>query len=1508
MVPLGHGGNPMPDGRGESGREGAADAPARAFVEECLGTHSSHPAMARARLSFWRWLGASVGACATAFSGYMIYRAFSWEKNVLGGMLAGFSKAMKSANIILAALAIGLAATLAAALTVRIARLGPSTSQRPFSRGIFGLSLMTLSASLVGISLLCGWLVSTNSVAFVAEHRWWVAVAAALPLEALLLYSEIRERREGASAIGWLWMAVRQVCFAAAVAASAIVMTPGAAASVGKGLFGWLAAPSGPFGAVLAMLPVAGSIAGFASNLVAKKLGSFVASTIGLAVSMAVVTWVTAKVNRIATESVGEQASQQTPQHPRPATDRKRSWLSRALSFLNPFNWLRRGDEPAAEVPGDGPAGGPAWLASVAKALEGIAKGPVASVHFPPVRPESAGDAESFSPESGENHLEILFNSRSPTADQVAALQMFDERWFRHSRALQAASFGPAPQSHADMFVQAYPESYADPDDQGVLEFQVAAAMIAVVARGQRVLFLVPGDDERGALVSAVQSRFEALRIETLYRVGSLAPTDISGWAPPAAAPGTTMEERPPDVLVATLGDYEEAFFGGASSQHLMRALLFDAEVVMVPDLLALSRCREGRLHLPFILDKHRLLLASENRSMQLVIGSPPIGERPVRGRDVGDTADGEGAEPEVHVAMEAIAQRFFGGDSKLTGHSCVLRRRRKSAPARIVVRVPAATLRSCLDAVACHAAKAEGLDRVCILVGREDPRPDRSRMDGLSVDGRPITVIHELDCADALGLRERLSGFAFVLLQGRIGDRLVREAMARVDHGSTVIVEVTSGKAVAMQPVPSWSLTLPVFPSAESPALALAHLRSAAFQLAAECLVRRDEFVRFGVSWNRSRWAATQGFRVLHEGWSIELDGRAGAQLGAAVDQGEIWPAAILRAEIRKERPVRMTAPVERGLGLSGADTLHLAEDGTLPDPRRGARWVMQRGQILGTVDLAYAGRFVWEGDRQTFRAGSADRAEDEGWIITGLPYHGEPDEPELPATEVTVRVPAMAHVTALQLRQGERIRLFTVRDRSEGDRCTSEECISGLIPRDHPAAARGGVVDPGSATPFGPISFRLRAGISLLCLGRRSWLAGLDQFATDEGAAGVAPAWLVGEWTAGRHHSPTREFSPAFTSAVQRAVRSIAPGLLEFTRVMAFRIGGSEDGVAIVFVEPFTTVGTAAETIRTVLDDRALRQRFVGHLLEAVASGEEDELPGAPVYLVPMDEEALSRDRDWARRLITAIPGSVIDLGSPFGVIARDSAAALDARPEFTPTPMAPEGNAHRWSWKHAGETVELSVQIGIEQRTADEATQSFGCSPSEGSADRLARCGIRMYEGNRIGPDYGWMVRRSEDSLKELGQRLLVAAQQAGASSLRDRVEFFASFVQSFRYERDAQGRIDDGKLRMGVQMPAETLFTKRGDCDSLSVLLVALVRAAGLAKGCVVLIDDVDGGHAVAAFEVEPRTKQDWSVTVRFRDADGGTRTFTVVETTALGWRIGTIASEYHGRYVRLDAIG
>lgn len=1491
---------PSSDGS-EDSTELESQAAARQFVAHSLGMHSSHPETSPQRLYFWRWMALVAGLSVIAYAAFAVYTAFSWELSPLGGVLSGLRRAMRSTNVILLVMSLSLSATLAAALTIRISMLGSRTAQKPFSGAMFGWSAGMLSCLLVAVCVLFGWMIATNSVAVVAGNRWIVAVLAAVPLEALLLYAEVRERSRDQTVLGWTRTVLRQLWFAVSVSAIVMTMTPSFSRSVGSVIGGVLQGSSGPVGSVLSIVPGADAIMGIGSKMIQKGIGGFISSVVGLGIAMIVVVWVTTKVSSIAT----------IPPHGRRVAEQRPGRLRRALSMLNPLNWFR--SEEAEEEEHGARADrstAPGWAHTVKPALSTLVSGHVDVVCRAPVDPAGLAGSPDYSPAAASSGLEFLFGGRVPTVDQLEALQSFDDLWIAHTKALHDTDFGPSRHSHADLLIQAFPESFADPEDHGVLEVQVAAAILAVIGRGQRVLFLVSDDSERAHVTSTLQSRLEALRVETLYRIGSLMPTDVAQWAPPAAAPGTVMEERPPDVMVGTLADYEQGFFGGASASHVVRAVLFDTEVVIIPNLLALTRSQEGRLHLPFVLDKHRLILASENRMMQLVAGTPPIGERPVAGRDSVSPAS-DAATAETHVAIESIALRIFGGDGSLAGHSRVLRRRIGSFPAHVIIRVQTAELGAVIDGVACHIASSEAVGDVCVVLGREDPRPDASRVQSLAVEGGGLAVLHELDFPDVAALADRARPFRFVVVQGRAGGRMVRELGGRLDRGTSTIVEVTSLRPSPQFSSPTWALTLPVFPSADSPALALAHLRSAAYQLGADSCLRRDEFVRFGIGWNRTRWLAGGEFQTLHEGWAIELDGRAESGFSGSRHQGEIWPAAIVRSDVRKERPVSLRVPPERGLALAGTDVLRMAEDGAVPDRGRGACWVGPRGQMLGTMDLAYANRLVYRGDRHDYRAVSVERTEEHGLLIHSQPMHGHGDEPELPAIEVAVHVPASSVSTALQVREGEHVRIYSVRDGGAEGRVSSLERISGLVSRNHRGGLRRGALLAGEATPIGPIEFRLRVGMSFLCLGTEEWLEGLDSFGGPACGSGPSPGWMHGDWCVAREMPGTRVFSPAFTVAIQRSLQAISPGVLEFSRIAAFRTESKGLGVVIAFIEPHATVGTVAEVMRTVIGDPALRRRFIGRMLESIASDGDDELPEMPMFLVDMDEALLAADRDWAQRLITLIPGSLVDVGGPIGTISRDSEALLAERPSFRPVSAhlgsTEPSMSRRWEWNTSDGSVKLGIEVGVSEAMATAATMSYGCEPHETDPDRLRRCGVRMFEGNRIGPDYSWMLRQSVEALKPLSARLLELASQVGAVTARDRVELFASFVQSMRYVRSAEGRVSDGKVRMGVQMPLETLFVGRGDCDSLSLLLLGLVRAANVATGCMVLVDEIDGGHALAAFEVDARSKRDWVVRARARGVDG-VRTFTVIETTASNWRLGVVAPEYQGRYVRLDAVG
>ncbi len=156
---------------------------------------------------------------------------------------------------------------------------------------------------------------------------------------------------------------------------------------------------------------------------------------------------------------------------------------------------------------------------------------------------------------------------------------------------------------------------------------------------------------------------------------------------------------------------------------------------------------------------------------------------------------------------------------------------------------------------------------------------------------------------------------------------------------------------------------------------------------------------------------------------------------------------------------------------------------------------------------------------------------------------------------------------------------------------------------------------------------------------------------------------------------------------------------------------------------------------------------------------------------------------------------------------------------------------------------------------------------------------------------------MIAANVDLVRPIAERILSIADASGLTSTRARVGLIASMVQSFEYSIQREGDVKDEKDRMGVQMPLETLFARKGDCDSVSVLIVCLLRSVSIARAGVVLIEEPDGGHAMAAVDC-PAVYGDSLLTCRFGQ-------LVLIEGTA-PWRLGSGSSEYYHRHVRLLA--
>lgn len=142
-------------------------------------------------------------------------------------------------------------------------------------------------------------------------------------------------------------------------------------------------------------------------------------------------------------------------------------------------------------------------------------------------------------------------------------------------------------------------------------------------------------------------------------------------------------------------------------------------------------------------------------------------------------------------------------------------------------------------------------------------------------------------------------------------------------------------------------------------------------------------------------------------------------------------------------------------------------------------------------------------------------------------------------------------------------------------------------------------------------------------------------------------------------------------------------------------------------------------------------------------------------------------------------------------------------------------------------------------------------------------------------------------------------MTLANSLGLTRTRDRLRLFVGFVQATQYVVSREGGLADSIERFGVQMPVETLVSHQGDCDSCSLLLLTLLRAAGFVQAGLMLVESADSGHAMVVVRMEP-VAGDYVVSAK--DAR-----FIPVECTG-EFPIGYCDAVYIGRSVRAVALG
>ncbi len=789
------------------------------------------------------------------------------------------------------------------------------------------------------------------------------------------------------------------------------------------------------------------------------------------------------------------------------------------------------------------------------------------------------------------DRLDHMFGSIRPSVDQAAVLNRF--------LSLNQDETG----AMSDFFV-------VGENGSGKTTSLVACAVAAAVVRGGLLAVWVPDAAGRRSVARQVATLIRRNGLEGLVRAEEATSVTFLNWLDCHARlmQRTGSDDRSPEIefpfpeiLVATPQDWEELFFGRFNTdtrrRSALRSLLLGCGAILLDDVASPAWTHSQATHLPFLLDKQRLLLATEDRRLQVVATTTPL----------------------LHeIALTALGTRLFGRERR--ADQLPVRPWQQELPWRLQLR--GSNLDELLTTAACrclgHGVRVvvflEGVshERQKELQGRIARRTaeNNSKADGWMAE--PVRILGSL--ADHMEETDTSIPRA-VFFFGHVDDPAVLSLASRFSDGRTALVGLVGDEV----PVPASQRaelsrpTCPVFAAREAVPLMLAHLRSAVVHLNVDTPIHRNSFCSFGFqpvdNVPGPEIIGSQGWKVDPSIW-FNLDPAEGAasppspseavfpmvSLGV-VGQGVLGPQPVIFAEL---------PPQSAGYRLR-ADGRAI-EFGGLPDPwlkRRIAIWLDRSRTPLGRIDLAALAELRLRDGDQWFWCSDV-KTDAQGRVnLVGDLWRGDGSEPYLPVLSLHLRpfkIEGQETATRVsgfrqEVRPGVRwLRLCSVlksQERAATERVQLGAGIEALIPGfEVIAKIHGGANESGHISRFGhPIDFTYPAAVSVLLLGVP--LPGENAGAYLDGVLGK-------EWETGSTSEihPERPFWPELTLALQTALGTVAPRLLQFCRMAAFRLPRHQDlngGAAVFFVEPQATAGTLDRIMPALLETSDLANKQV-------------------------------------------------------------------------------------------------------------------------------------------------------------------------------------------------------------------------------------------------------------------------------------------------------------------------
>jgi hypothetical protein len=1421
-----------------------------------------------------------------------------WRGQWQPGDLVSFLPALMDRKVATLALAFAISASLTAALTIRASIVSkcyarPSSAPAAWRDGLIYLVLLfVVCAGLAwfgqpGFGLSVKWRVILLMAGILPVHllRWMFAVNSE-PAESP---GSTDEAGEGSGIVRSLGAVI-----ASALSVAGSLMALGEiAAPVSRVVMGFLqpllanlATAGGPAFLQALMGQMAMVVARHAASAITVYLFQLTGAMVAVGITLRILSSIDAELCRNAEVIArGGQAKKNS-------RSRARTRPSKSL-WRRIWEWILRrifGRElPPEPAPFEGPTA--SWAEQLEERLNRRRDMETSS---PDVRVRWIPGRLSKDAEAGKkmNDWRWVFGNRVPSKGQEDCFDRFLSAWLQAQKKTYSAFASPnRHRSEIARLADLYVESVGP--RAGLTSLLHACAVYAVAARGQRVLILVADDDEKKVQKQAIQKILADAEFHHLIEVGGLTDSEMLDQCGPRARTAYQKEQLPPEILIATPDEYDAAFLDSKWDDERVRALLLSIEVILVDGLDRMSVDLRWCVHLPFLLDKHRLALSAEGRIAQVVIGGSTLSD---------DDPDKVPKDGKLSVVRQRLALRLFGGDGSMAGR--FIRLQRFANP-------PIDALEITISGTA---RPDEALRTLAIQIRAVVPEEKigfpRTAKDQTPVpSGLTELIIEELlDQAQVLNTEYfEAKGIRWLVVPGDLSDENrsgLYQALSRGKPEGLVLLVfvIENGNSTVNKVRPVFQ----VFVSPEASALLISHLFSILPVLRVDAPIRREKFARFGLNWDprRLKQHSRSGRMRASDDWEIEWDGDLKELLESAASD-DPWPAVFIRRDISASwKGTGLRWPVDEGICLDFDDSERTIRKAVVEVARinsRYATWVSPRGIVLHTSDLFLQDSFAWKNGKvsddqglsvrcyfpikiapyrpQIAKQGSTDNSQSPersisdrasmteraaAGVLIELQEDLEPSKSKPDRPDVVTWVPLTSQLVldgpyrvASSSENWEELVFRWVPTEVTGP-IQSQECLRGLISSDGTKRLAAS----------SPIEYTVETGVTVVVLGGRFGMrsesiaghseADIQQLIRDR----FLGDWKTGSWPAGSEGSddagPRNAFWPLLTECVQVAVAKCAPRLQDLCRIFAFhprtdegpvsstdgeKPGDPESELAVLLVlENPTTVGTALEVIRTLLEDTGLREHLLDEMQARLSA--DRSLKKASAFVGPkvFNEDFKESKEKVEELLIRMRISKVAPRRDDGGQQSPEGSEGLP--PVAPPAPPSAELPSPPFSGKYVCGNCSEQVLLDFKAEEFKKGTLHSKCG----------RCSKVLYylaDSVGFGPMY---------PMQFLGTNPWPGSSKCSyPPRSKDRlIDICRTLAGAMSYELDHK---QHGPERTEVwHFSSESLHFKKGDCEDHSILLVDWLVSEGYEAR--VVLGDVtgdgvlgDGGHAWVAVRLQ-----------------------------------------------------